>query len=72
MLVDFESEWFKSYCNAVIESDPKTMHANVKVALDRIRKRLETDGLSQDEREAMQAAMRYLDIVDHSDIAKAS
>jgi hypothetical protein len=72
VLVNFESDWFKSYCKAVIDSDAETMHANVRLALDRIHERLGADGLSQEEREAMQAAMRYLAIIDLTDISRAS
>lgn len=72
MLVDFQSEWFKLYCKAVWESGPETAQVFIKNALQSIDERLQIPDVSQKEREAMLAAMRYLTLLNESELPKAS
>lgn len=72
MLVDFESEWFKLYCKAILESEPDRARVLIRSALNTIDERLLVPDIGQEEREAMLAAMRYLALIDESELPKAS
>jgi hypothetical protein len=72
VLVDLESEWFKLYCKAVLESEPDTARLFVKSAIESIDERLQIPEVSQEEREAMLAAIRYLTLLNECELPKAS
>ncbi|HJT71568.1 MAG TPA: hypothetical protein VJ731_15315 [Terriglobales bacterium] len=72
VLVDFNSEWFKLYCDAILASDPEVAHENAKHALACIQTKLLITALSSDERDAMLAARRYLLLMDEIEMPKAS
>ncbi|HEY7351522.1 MAG TPA: hypothetical protein VH596_02030 [Terriglobales bacterium] len=72
MLIDFESVWFKSYCRAVLDDEPETTRGYITDALQSINARLAAPGLSDEEREAMEAAQRYLLLIRNTDLRQAS
>ena len=72
MLVDFQLEWFKLYCKALLESEPHTARELIKNAVSSIDERLCLPDLSDEEREAMLAAVRYLSLIDETELPRAS
>ena len=72
LLVDFESVWFKSYCKAILDDGAETARVNVTDALQTITVRQAAPDLSDEEREAIEAAQRYLLMMQHTDLRKAS
>jgi len=72
VLVDFESEWFKLYCKAVLEGEPQAARELINNAVSSIDERLCLPDLSNQEREAMLAAARYLSLISDTELPKAS
>lgn len=72
MFVNFDSKWFQSYCNAVLESDPRIARAYIDDTRVNIEKRLHAPGVPDLERDAMQAALRYLNLINEIELRKAS
>ena len=72
MLVDFQSEWFKLYSKALLESEPRVARELIKSAVCSIDERLCLPDLSNEEREAMLAAVRYLSLINETELPKAS
>lgn len=72
MLVNFQSVWFKAYCDAILASEPEVAERRIEYALESIHDRLLADDLSRDEREAMGAAIRYLMLIRETELPKAS
>lgn len=72
MLVDFQSEWFKLYCKALLASEPENARELIKNAITRIDERLGLPDLGDEQREAMLAAVRYLSLISETELPKAS
>lgn len=60
MLIDFNSEWFQSYCRARLEDDPEIAGIYIEDALAAINQARTTPPAGDGERQAMDAAIRYL------------
>lgn len=72
MLVNFDSKWFQSYCRAVLESDPYVARTYIRDTRLNIEERLHTPGVPDLERDAMQAALRYVNIINEIELREAS
>lgn len=72
MLFKLESDWFKSYCDALLSSEPEATQLHIAKALQSIDERLSNPDLSDDERQAMAAATKYLLIIRETELPKAS
>lgn len=66
------SKWFQSYCRAALESDPNVARVYVKNALDVLNKTLNQTPLTERERMAIASAIRYLALIEHLELRKAS
>ena len=62
--IRFESPWFRCFCAALLTEDPDLRRKNVKAALDEMQETLRRGGLSQDERMAIAAAIRQLNVLE--------
>jgi len=72
MLLDFKSKWFKSYCRAVMESEPDLARGYIRDAFIEINERLHEPQLLDSERQALFAATRYLSLILKVELAKAA
>ena len=62
--IRLDSTWFRSYSKALLTDDPIARHVFVKAALDAIHETLRRPGIQQDERLAISAAIRELNLLD--------
>jgi len=71
--IHLESPWFRSYSRALLTDDPVARNVYVKAALDAMHETLRLPGIQQDERQAISAAMRELNLLERdSSFAKPS
>lgn len=70
MLIDFNSKWFQTYCRAVLEGDPEIAQIYIDEALSAI-SQAGAGQVSDAERQAMQAASRYLSLIKSVELPKA-
>ena len=72
MLFKLNSDWFQSYCDALLSSEPEATQIYIDKALCRIDERLSDPDLSDDEGQAIQAARSYLLRIRETVLPKAS
>jgi hypothetical protein len=72
MLWDHKSQWFQSYCRAVMENNPDTARDCISDAFIAINERMHASELSEPEREALFVATRYLNLILRVELAKAA
>jgi hypothetical protein len=71
--INFNSKWFQSYCRAVLESDSGLANIYIQDALVVINERLSELDVHEDERDAIDIATRYLNLIEtKNQIEKAS
>ena len=62
--IRLESLWFRSYSKALLTDDPLARHVFVKAALDAIHETLRQPGIQAEERQAISAAIRDLNLLE--------
>ena len=72
MRIALEADWFKSYCDALLSSEPEATQVYIEEALHSIDQRLSNPDLSDDERQAIAAATKYLVRIRETELPKAS
>ena len=72
MLLDVKSKWFRAYCRAVLEEKPDTACAYIDDAILEIEERKRVPALNESEREALEVAARYLNLIRQVELPKAS
>lgn len=70
--VPLNSKWFQSYSRALLEDDPNVANIYVNRALDIINETLKQPQLENSEREAILVTVRYLRLIEHQELKKAS
>ena len=71
--IDFNSKWFQSYCRAVLESDSGLANIHIQDTLVVINERLREVDVHEDERDAIDVATRYSNLIEtKNQIEKAS
>lgn len=72
MFIDLQSKWFQAYCRALLEADREQAQVYVEDALERIDERLRRVDVSEEEREAISTASRYLKVMAGEKLPKAA
>lgn len=72
MIVDFDSVWFQSYCKAILADTSESARNYIQSAADCIDGRLRDPNTPPEEREALYVALRYLSLIQETELPIAS
>jgi hypothetical protein len=72
MFTNFEAEWFQAFRRAVLESEPDLAYSYAEDALTIIGERLRDPDTGEAERQAMNGAIRSLNLIRRTDFSVAA
>jgi hypothetical protein len=72
MFVKFDAQWFQSYCRALLTDEREVARKHLPRAYEAIHEALRSSKLSQKDCKALRDALRYLDLINSTELKKPS